>query len=159
GPHAVAVVAHRLRGPGSDVPGNQVPERGVAAFQEVVPLRFGDLVGRAGVALLLGGPDPAVVAQALAHEGELGLALARLGQARGVDLGEARVGEEGALLVAAPYRGRVAVDRVGGQVKDGGVAARGHAHRVGRVRVPFAGDKVASDDATGPAVADDHLQT
>src|SRR5690606_36689319 len=113
GAYDVSFVANRLRGTGTDVVGQQVPERGVAARQEVVPLRFGDLVGRSGIALLLGDPHPAVVAQAFAHEGELGLALSRLGQARGMNLGETRLGEESALLVAPPYRGRVAVDRVG----------------------------------------------
>jgi hypothetical protein len=76
----------------------------------------------------------------------------------GVDLREAGVGEERALLVAAPDRGDVAVDRVGGEVEHGGVAAGGHDHRVGRVGLDLPGDQVAADDAAGHAVDQHQLQ-
>ena len=106
--HAAALVAHLLGVARGHVARHQVAEAGVAALQVVIALGLGNLVGRARVALLLGHPDAAVVAQRLAHQGELRLVVARDRDARRMDLREAGVGEQRAALVGAPDGGGVA---------------------------------------------------
>ena len=75
-----------------------------------------------------------------------------------MDLREAGVGEGRALLVGAPDRRGVAALGVGREVEDVAVAAGRQAHGVGQVRLDFARDHVAHDDAAGAAVDDDELQ-
>ena len=75
--------------------------------------------------------------------------------ARGVNLGEARVGETGPALVCAPGGGDVATLGVGRQVEDVAVAAGGQDDRVRGVRLDRAGDQIAGHDAAG-ATVDDH---
>ena len=71
------------------------------------------------VALGLGHPDATVVAQRLRHQGELGLVVAAdTGMQVGMDLGEARVGEQCPSAVGAPDRGGVATLGVGRQEED-----------------------------------------
>ncbi len=152
------LVADALGGAGGDVAGDQVAEGRVEAFQVVVALVLGDPLGAAAVALGPRHPDPAVVAQRLAHQGELGLVLARARDAGRVDLGEAGVGEVRAAPVGAPDRRRVGVLRVGGQVEDVAVAAGGQHHRVREVAGDLAGDQVAGDDAAGAAVDHDQVE-
>ena len=103
-------------------------------------------------------PDPAVVAQRLAHQGELGLVLAADRDAGRVDLGEAGVGEVGALAVGPPGGGHVAAHRVGGQEEHVPVAAGGQHHRVGEVGLDLPGHQVADHHAAGPAVDHDQLE-
>ena len=110
------------------------------------------------VAWVLGHPDAAVVAQRLAHQGELGLVRAGDRDAGRVDLGVAGVGHVGALAVRAPGRGDVGAHRVGGEEEDVAVAAAGQDHHVGEVGLHLAGDQVAHDDAAGAAVDDDQLE-
>ncbi len=148
GTDATALVADVLRGAGGDVAGDEVAEGRVDPLQVVVALVLGDLVGRPVVALGLGDPDAAVVAQRLAHQGQLGLVLAGARDAGGVDLGEAGVGEVGAAAVGAPDRGGVGVHGVRRQVED--VA--------GEVGLGLPGDQVAGDDAAGLAVDDDQVE-
>ena len=158
GAHAAAGVADLLGGARGDVARHQVAERRVALLQEVGAVRLRDLGRRAGVVGRAGHPDAAVVAQALAHQGELGLVLARHRDAGGVDLHEARVGEQRAALVGAPGGGDVAGHGVGGQVVGVAVAAGGQEHRVRGVRLQAAVEQVAGDDAARGAVHDDHVQ-
>ena len=158
GADALAVVAHALGGPGGDIPGGQVAEAGVHALQVVIPLAFGDVFRPPGVAALLGHPDPAVVAQALAHQGELGLVVAVHRDAGGMNLGVARVGKPRALLISPVGRGDVAAHAVGGEIKDIGVAAGGQDHGVGRVPFDLPGDQVAHHDAPGLAVHQHQVQ-
>jgi hypothetical protein len=70
---AVTVFDLQSVGPRGDIARDEVAERGVAALQEVVPLALGDVVGGTVVTLLLGHPDPGVVAQRLTHQHPLGL--------------------------------------------------------------------------------------
>src|SRR5438093_143156 len=79
-----------------DVARGEVAIGGVDALEVVVALALRDLVGGAGVALLLRDPNAPVVAERLGHERELRLVFARARDAGGVDLGEAGVGEVGA---------------------------------------------------------------
>ncbi len=72
--------------------------------------------------------------------------------ARGVDLREARVGEQRALAVRPPRRGDVARLGVGRQEEDVAVAAGAEHDGVRRLRLHRAGDQVAGDDAGGAAV-------
>src|SRR6266481_2739118 len=81
--------------------------------------------GPARVALLLRHPDAPVVAQRLAHQRELALVLAADGDAGGMELREAGIAQEGALLVRAPDRGGVGALGVRRQIEDVAVAAAG----------------------------------
>ena len=130
GAHAAAVVADLLGGPGGDVARGEVAEAGVLPLEVVVALGFGNLTRRPRVALLLRHPDPAVVAQRLAHQGELGLVVARHRDAGRVDLREAGVGEGRAALVGAVGGGDVAALGVGREVEDVAVAAGAEHHGV-----------------------------
>ena len=158
GADAAALVAHVLGLPRGDVAGDQVAEGGVDPLEVVVAVVLGDvarvLVGVLGV---LGDPDAAVVAQRLAHQGELGLVGARDRDAGRVDLGVAGVGHVGALAVRPPGRGDVAAHGVGREEEDVAVATAGEDHYVGEVGLELAGDHVAHDDAAGAAVDDDQL--
>ena len=156
--HAAALVADLLGRAGGDVAGGEVAVGRVLPLEVVVALVLGDLVRRPVVARLLRDPDAPVVAQRLAHQGELALVLAVDGDAGGVDLGVAGVGEGRALLVGPPDRRGVAALGVGGEVEDVAVAAGGEDHRVGEVGLELAGDHVAGHDAAGPAVDQDRLE-
>ncbi len=156
--HAAAFVADRLGVARGHVARHQVAEAGIRALQVVVALGFGNLAGRALVALLQRHPDAAVVAQRFAHQRELGLVIAGDRNAGGVDLREAGIGEQRAALVRAPDGGGVAALGVGGKVEDVAVAAGGQHHRVGQVRFDLAGDQVARDDAARLAVDHDQVQ-
>ena len=102
-----------------------------------------------------GHPDASVVAEALAHQRELGLKFALDRDASWVNLRVAGVGEVRALLVGTVSCRDVAAFGVGREKVGITVAARGENHRVTRVAADFAGDEVAHDDALGVAV-DDH---
>ena len=156
--NAVTAVAHLLGGARGDIARHQVPERRVTLLQVVVALLLRDGGRRARVALLFRHPHAPVVAQALAHQGELGLMLARHRDAGGMNLHEAGVGEQGASLVGAPGGGDVAHLGVGGQVVEVAVAAGGQYHRVGGVRVQPPGHQVAGHDAARDAVDHHQLQ-
>ena len=155
---AAAFVADGFGVAGGDVAGDEVAEAGIAAFEVVVALGFGNLVGRALVALLLRHPDAAVVAQRFAHQRELGLIVAGDGDAGGVDLGEAGIGEQRAALVGAPDGGGVGALGVGREIEDVAVAAGGEDDGVGDVGLDLAGDQVARDDAARLAVDDDEVE-
>ena len=104
-----------------------------------------------------GHPDAAVVAQRLAHQGQLRLVGAGDRDAGRVDLGVAGVGHVGALAVGPPGGGDVAAHGVGGEEEDVAVAAAGEHDDVGEVGLDLAGDHVAHDDAAGAAVDHDQL--
>src|ERR1035437_3024191 len=154
--HAAAFVANGFGIAGSHVARHQVAEAGVAAFQEIVALGGGDLVRRTLVTFVQRHPDAAVVAQRFAHQGELGLIFARHGDAGRVDLGEARIGEQRALLVSAPDGGGVAALGVRRKIVSVAVTAGAQDDGIGHVGFDLAGDEVAGDDAAGVAV--DHHQ-
>ena len=155
---AAALVADRLGVARRDVARDQVAEARIAALEVVVALRLGDLAGRPLVALRLGHPDAAVVAQALAHQRQLRLVRARHRNAGRVNLRVAGVGEEGAALVRAPRRRDVGVHGVGREVVGGAVAAGAEQHRVAGVPLDRSGHQVAADDAAGLAVDDDEVE-
>ncbi len=136
--HAPALVAHHFGVAGSYVARHQVAETRVAPLQVVIALRLRDLVGRPLVALLERHPHAAVIAQRLAHEGELRLIVARDRNAGGMNLGEAGVGEQRAALMGAPDSGGVGTLGVGGEVVDVAVTARAQHHGVAEVRLDLA---------------------
>ena len=154
----VACIAFGFGGAGSDIARNEIAETGILALEIVVALGFGNLAGRALVAGLFGDPNAAVVAERFGHQGELGLILAGDGDARGVDLREARIGKEGAALVGAPDGGGVAALGVRGEIEDVAVAAGGEDNSVGHVDFDFAVVETARDDAAGLAIDDDQVQ-
>ena len=93
-PDATACVANLLGGARGDVARSEVPVAGIFPFQKVIPLRLGNGPRRLTAILLAPGhPDAAIIAQRFGHEGEFGLMFAADGDAGGVDLGIARVGE------------------------------------------------------------------
>src|ERR1051326_112552 len=123
-----ALIAHLLRPPGCDVAGDKIAEGRIEPLKVVVALRFRDVARVARIARLLGNPDPAVVPEALAHERELRLMLARDRNAGRMDLREAGVAEERAPLVRAPDRRRVRLFCVGREIEDVAVSARREDH-------------------------------
>ncbi len=141
-----------------DVTRDQVAERRVATLEEVVAVGGGDLVGGAGVVELRRDPDPAVVAQRLRHQRELALEVVAARDAGGMDLGEARVGEQRPAPVGAPGRGDVAGLRVRRQVVGVAVPAGAERDRVRRPRLDRAGGEVAGHDARGAAVLHDEVE-
>ena len=151
-PDAAAFVAHLLGVARGDVARHEVAEARVLALQVVVALGFGNLAGRARVALLQRHPDAAVVAQRLAHQRELGLVVAADRDAGRVDLREARVGEQRAALVRPPDGGGVAALGVGREVEDVAVAAGASTTASATCGFDLAGDQVARDDAARLAV-------
>ncbi len=158
GADAAPLVADVLGGAGGDVARHEVAEGGVDPLQVVVAFVLGDLGGRPGVALGLGHPDAAVVAQRLAHQRQLGLVVAGARDAGGVDLGEAGVGEVRAAPVGPPDGGGVGVHGVGRQVEDVAVAAGREHHGIREVGVDTARDQVPGDDAARPACHHDQVQ-
>ena len=93
-PHAAPLVADLLGRARGHVARHQIAEARVAALQVVIALVFGDVVRPPAVSLLLGHPDPAVVAQRFRHQRQLRLVLTRHRNARGVNLRVARVGRK-----------------------------------------------------------------
>ena len=156
--HAAAFIADGLGIARGYVARHQVAEAGIAAFQVVVALGFGNLVGRALVALFQRHPDAAVVAQRFAHQRELGLIIAGDRDAGGVDLRVAGVGKERSPLVRAPDGGHVGALGVGGEIVDVAVAARAQDDGVGKVGGDGAGHQVAGDDAAGLAIDHDEVE-
>ena len=157
-PDAAPLVADHLGVARRHVARHQVAEARVAPLEEVVALGLRDVLRCPMVALLLRHPDAAVVAQAFAHQGQLRLVLAALGNAGRVDLYVAGVGHVGAALGAAPGSGDVAVPGVGRQEVDVAVAAGAEQHGVGGVALHGAGDEVAGDDAARPPVDQDEVE-
>ncbi len=164
GPNAVAGIAALLGGAAGDVARHQVAEGRIAALEVVVAVLLGNVEGGLlaaadglGVLFLLGNPDAAVVAQRLAHEGELRLVVAVDGDAGGVNLHVAGVGESGTAAVAHPGGAAVAVHGIGAQVVHVAVTTRGHHDGVGGIALQLAGDEVAGDDAACATILDDEV--
>ena len=154
--HAAAFVANGLGIARGHVARHQVAEAGIAAFQVIVALGLGNLVGLTLVAFGQRHPNTAVVTQRFAHQGELGLIFASDWDASGVNLGEAGIGEERTLLVRAPDGGGVAALGVGRKIIGVAVTAGAQHDGIRHVGFDLAGDEVARDDAAGAAV--DHHQ-
>src|SRR6266446_8667818 len=94
----------------------------------------------------------------LRHERELRLVLARLRDAGGMDLCEARVAEQRAPAMGAPDGGAIGGLRIGGEVEHVAVATGGQHHDVTHMRLDGAGLEVARDDAARLAVDDDQVE-
>src|SRR5579871_3762445 len=89
--YASAFIANFLRCSGSNISRSQIAKARITAFEIVITLALGNLVWRTIIALRLWHPDAAVIAQRLRHQRQLRLMLAALGNARGVNLCEARI--------------------------------------------------------------------
>ena len=159
GAYPASVVARLLRRARGYVARGEIAEARIFPFEVIVAIIFGYVVGVLGAVLrLLGNPYAAVVAQRLAHEGQLALLVAVLGNACRVDLREAWVCEAGAALVALERRRHAAALRVCGKVEHVAVAARAQQNRVGGIPLDLAGDEVADDDALGVPVHEDEVE-
>ena len=75
-----------------------------------------------------------------------------------MDLRVTRIGEERAATVGAPRRGDVTALGVGRQEENVAVAAGGEHHRVARPTLDFAGNQVASENATRVPVDLDDIE-
>ncbi len=155
---AMTLVHDDLGGTRRDVARREVAEGGVQAFEVVVAVLFGDLVGGAGLVEVLGHPDAAVVAQRLRHEGQLRLERIGCRDAGRVDLRVAGVGEQRALLVGPPRRRGVAVHGVRRQVERIAVAAGAQQRGVTRPALDVTGGEVAGHDAGAHAVLGHHVE-
>ena len=161
-PNPLSGVAAFLGISGGDVAGNHVAEGRVLAFEVVVPFLFGDLIGGPRISFFEGDPNATVVAETFAHQCELGLVVAGDGDASGVDLGVAGVGEESPPFVGAPGGGDVAALGIGREVIGIAVTAGAEEYGVSGESFKFSRDHVAEDDASGDAVDGDdvhHLAT
>src|SRR5207245_3291145 len=103
--NTAALVADRLGVARCHVARNQVAEARILTLQVVIALVLGDLIRTTLVTYFLRHPNAAVVAQRLTHQRQLRLVIARLRDARRMDLREAGVRERGAFLIRAPYGG------------------------------------------------------
>ena len=110
------------------------------------------------VFLFLRNPDATVVTERFGHERELRLLLAVNRNTGRVNLDEAGVGEECALLVRLNERGAVAVHRVGGEEVGVSITASGEYDGVRAVAFDFAGDEVADDDAARFTVDENDIE-
>ena len=156
---AAALVTHALGGARGDVARGEIAEAGIHPLEIVVAVSLGDAVRvLAGILFLLRRPDAAVVAERFRHQRELRLVVATHGDARGVDLRVAGIRQARAALVSAPDRGGVGLPRIGREIEDIAVPARGEHHGIGAVAGDFAGHQVAHDDALRVAVDDDEVQ-
>ena len=99
---AVTGVAEFPGAAGGDIPGGHVAVGGIHPLEEVIPLLLRDVCRGSVVSGLLRQPDATVVAQAFAHQRQLALEGITAGDAGGMDLGEAGVGEQRPLAVRPP---------------------------------------------------------
>ena len=163
--HAVALVAALFGGTAGDVAGDEVSECGIAALEIVVAVFFGNvltldfaLLQTLGIFELLGHPDASVVTERLGHQGEFRLLVAMNGNAGGVNLHVAGVGEEGSLAVAGDGGGAVATHGIGGEEVGVSVTAGTDNDGMGSETLNLSGHKVACDDSACTAVDDDHVE-
>ena len=163
--HAEACVAALLGGTRRHVARHEVAEGRIAALQIVVAILLGDvrrLLGAAADRLhvldLLRYPDAAVVTQRFGHQRQFRLLRAVYGDAGGVDLREAGVGEAGALAVALEGGRTVRRHGVGREEEDVAVTSRRQYDGVCSETFQFACHEVAGDDAARLAVLDDDVE-
>ena len=115
-------------------------------------------MGRPSVPTVLGNPYPPVVAQRLAHQGELGLILARRRNTGWVNLGEARIGEPGTATMRAPGRGNVTPFGIGGEKEDVGIAPGRERHRMSRPTLDFPRNQIPGNDPPRHPIHHDHIE-
>ena len=155
---AESCIAPFLRGTRRDIAGNEVAEGGITTLQVIVAVFFRYLcrfqlpgTNSLGIFLFLGHPDAAIVTEALAHQREFALVVAVDGNASGVDLHIAGVGEGSSLAVAHPCCTAIAVHGVGGEIIEVAVSASCKHHGMGGIALQVAVDEVADNDASGAA--------
>ena len=157
--HAAPFIADLLGGARRNVAWGEIAERRVFPLEEIIPLVLGDVAGiHLFLAQFLGGfrvrrrPDPAVVAERLGHQRELGLVVPADRDAGGVDLRVAGICKKRATPRGAPGTGDVAAHRIRGQEEHVSIAAGGEDDRIRSVGGNFPAVQIADDDALGVAV-------
>jgi len=158
-------IATFLGSSGGHVPGHQVAESGVTAFQVVVPVvlrklsRF-ELTSSDGfsVFFFLGYPDTTVVTQRLRHQCQFRLVFAVYGDTGGMNLSISRVGEVGTFLVNLDGGGSVGTHGVGRQEEGIAVASGTDNNGMSGEAFNFTGNQVTSDDAARLAIDDDQVE-
>ena len=162
--HAIALVAALLGGAAGHVARHEVAKGGIATLEVVVALLLGDVAAlylavlqTLSVVDALRHPDAAVVAQRLAHEGELRLLVAVAWYAGGVYLHIGGVSKVGALAVASHGGAHVASHSVGREEIGVAIATGGDNHSMGGKALELAGDEVPGDDAACATVDNHHV--
>src|SRR5882724_446183 len=150
-----AFIAHPLGGTGADVTRYQVAVTRVYAFEKIIAILCGDLVGQARVPLLLGHPDAPIITQRLAHQGQLGLMLSGHRNTGRVDLRETGIGKSGPAFVGAPDGCDVTPLGVGRQIKGIAIATSSEHHGIGSMGSNLPCHQIARHYAARLAV-DDH---
>src|SRR6266478_3277528 len=123
-PNAAPLIADIFGISGGDVAGNEVAKTRIASLQIVVALVLRDVLGGARFTLLLRHPYASVIPQRLRHQRQLGLMLAAQWDTGRMNLREARVPEQGAPAVGAPYGSTVGRLGIGREVEDVRVPSR-----------------------------------
>ena len=144
--------------PGGDVPRRHVAVGGIKPLEEVVAFLFRYRIGLACLAGVLGQPDPPVVAQAFAHQRQLALEDIATGNAGGMDLGEAGIGEQRPFAVGPPDRTGVRLQGIGGEEVDVAVPTAAEQNRAGGVHLQFTAQQMARHHTAGNPIHGDHLE-
>src|ERR1700730_10374917 len=142
-----------------DVARGEVAVARVLSFEVIIAVLFRDFV-RLLLAIFsaLRNPDPSIVAQRLGHQRELGLIIAALWNAGGMDLRETRVGEKSAFFISAVSRSDIATASVGRQIKNLSVSVGREHNGIRGVLVDLTGDQIARNDSLGVPVDSDEVE-
>ena len=137
--YSKSLVATLFCGTRGHVARNQVAEGGIATFQVIVAIFFGNVrpaflscLQCLSVFNLLGHPDTAVVTQRLRHQRQFRLLVAVYGNTSGVNLYVRRVGKVGTLAVTLYGGGAVAAHSVGREEVGVAISTGSNNHGVGR---------------------------
>ena len=137
--YAESLVATLLCGTRGHVARNQVAEGGIATFQVIVAIFFGNVrtaflscLQCLSIFNLLGHPDTAVVTQRLRHQREFRLLVAVYGNTSGMNLHVRRVGKVGTLAVTLYGGGAVTAHCVGREEVGVAISTGSNNHGVGR---------------------------
>ena len=109
----MACIAEFPGPPGRNIARRHVSVGGIHPLEEIIPLFLRNLIGWTLIPSPFRQPDPPVIAKTFAHERQLALEGITARNARGMDLGEAGVGEEGALSMGTPNGAGVGFQRIG----------------------------------------------
>ena len=156
--YTTTFVAHLLGPARSDVSRSEIPETGILPLQVVITLALRDLRRRSLVAFLLRHPHAPVVSERLAHQRELRLMLATHGNARRMNLGEARIGERSASLVCPPDGSRIRAFCVRREIEYVAVSAGTKHYSIGNVRLDFSGHEISCHDPSRATIDHNEIQ-
>jgi len=157
--NAAALVAHLFGCTRGNVARAEVAIAGVFALQIIVSVSFWNACRVfAQVFFLFGHPYTPIIPQAFRHECQFGLVVPGDGDAGGVDLGIAGVGEGGALAIGADIGRNVAAFGICRQIEDVAITACGQDDSVSRPGFHASVGQVSRHNAACMAVDNHQLQ-